>query len=509
LPAVSPVPTPAPATDAVPTSSFDNQPEIAATRSATATLVPNSTVLLLDEAHLAWPDLAYARAETLKFLKRLSPSERVALYTMGYSGFHVLVEMSEDHALLASRLAGWTPNATAVAHAQQDAERNGRHFDEVNSPEDLNSVNGNRFEVPDSSVTTDPQLRDLGANPARDAFQTLIAVARHLALMPGHKSLVWISGDNVLLDWRDQAVATEKQAKYLDQVAQHASEALNEAHVAVYALDASAVEAGGVDASLKNSKVELSQIGQDKASLPGASPMAITARNADPGGRVTAAMQQDLHPIQGPVRHLAESTGGKAIRKASDIGATLNGVMSDTHSTYLVSFTPDSAPDDSFHTITLKVPDRRGIKLRYRSGYQFAKDPTDPRAKFQEEVWNPVDSSGIGLSAKVVSHSPVAKIQLKIAMQDLAMDQKGANWTNTVDVFLVQREDYGGRARISGETIHFALKHSTFEHMLSQGFAYERTLTPDPKLGSLRLIVIDENSGRVGSITLPASTLQP
>jgi VWFA-related protein len=501
---------PAPETENIQATSVVNQAEItAASPSLTAALVPSATVLLLDEAHLAFADLSRARAETLKFLKRISPTERVALYTMGRSGFHILVEMTTDHALLQAGLAKWSPDATAIARAQEDTERNTRHFDEVNSPEDLNNVNGNRIEVPDAQTTTDPKLRDLGSNPARDAFNTLIAVARHLALIPGHKSLVWISGDNVMVDWQDQGVGTEKQSKNLDALAQHASEALNEAHVAVYALDASAVEAGGVDASLQHANVELSQIGQDKASLPGAAAAPLNSSTASPNGRATAAMQQDIHAIQGPVRHLAESTGGRAIRKAGDIGATLDGVMSDTQATYLVSFTPDAPPDDSFHTITLKAPNRHGVKLRYRTGYQFTSEPTDARAKFQQEVWSPVDSNGIGLSAKVVSHAPAAKIQVKISMKDLAMDQHGERWTNAVDVFLVQRSDSGGSAKISGETIHLALQPSTYERMMNTGFAYERALIPDPKLGSLRFIVVDENSGRVGSVTLPAAMLQP
>ncbi len=509
-PATPGSPAPAPETESIQATSVVNQAEItAASPSFTAVLVPSATVLLLDEAHLAFPDLSRARTETLKFLKRISPTERVALYTMGRGGFHVLVEMTTDHASLQAGLAKWAPDATATARAQEDTERNTRHFDEVNSPEDLNNVNGNRIEVPDGQTTTDPKLRDLGSNPARDAFNTLIAVARHLALIPGHKSLVWISGDNVMVDFQDQAVGTEKQSKNLDALAQHASEVLNEAHVAVYALDASAVEAGGVDASLQHANVELSQIGQDKASLPGAAMTELNSRTASADGRATASMQQDTHAIQGPVRHLAESTGGRAIRKAGDIGATLDGVMSDTQATYLVSFTPDSPPDDSFHTITLKAPNRLGVKLRYRTGYQFTSEPTDSRAKFQQEVWSPVDSNGIGLSAKVVSHAPAAKIQVKISMKDLAMDQRGERWTNAVDVFLVQRSDAGGNAKISGETIHLALQPSTYERMLSTGFAYERALNPDPKLGSLRFIVVDENSGRVGSVTLPAAMLQP
>ena len=263
-----------------------------------------------------------------------------------------------------------------------------------------------------------------------------------------------------------------------------------------------------MDASLKNRNVELTQSAQDTANLPGATPSANAGRNMT-DGRVTASMQQDLHPIQEPMRRVADSTGGKAIRKASDLGGSLDSIHNDTRATYLASFTPDSTPDDSFHTLTLKVPGRRGLVLRYRSGYLFRKESTDVNAKFQDAVWRPVDPAEIGLSAKIVSHSPVAKVQLKIAVKDLSLEQQGERWTGNVDVFLVQREEYGGHAESSGEAIKLNLKRSTYDGMLTTGFAYQRALNMKPKMSSLRLIVFDENSGRIASVTLPATAFQP
>lgn len=499
---------PTASSDSAPADTFSNQAISTPSPAAQIATVPASTILLLDESHLAWKDLASARTETLKFLQRLQPNERVALYTMDDTGFHVLMEMTDDHAALAAKLAAWTPRARAVAMGQQDEQRNRQQIDTVRNMSDLNSVNGNSIEVPDAMTSTDPQLRDFGANPAASALLVLTAIARHLAPVPGHKSLIWISGDSVLVDWRDQAVGLEKQSKHLDHIADVTGEALNDAHVSVYALDATAVEAGGVDASLKNRNVELTQAAQDVANLPGAAPSQMAGRNMT-DGRVTANMQQDLHPIQEPMRRVAESTGGKAIRKASDLGGSLDSIQNDTRATYLASFTPDSTPDDSFHTLTLKVPGRRGLVLRYRTGYLFKKESADVNAKFQDAVWRPVDPAEIGLSAKIVAHTPVAKVQLKIAVKDLTLEQQGERWTGNVDVFLVQREEYGGHAESSGESIKLNLKQSTYDGMLTTGFAYQRALNMKPKMSSLRLIVFDENSGRIASVTLPAAAFQP
>lgn len=492
------------------TDTFTNQTAIASATPASATVAPSSTVLLLDAAHLAWPDLVLARAVTIKFLNKLAPSQPVALYTMDEIGFHVLVEMTEDHAMLAATLQSWSPNAAAVSNAQEAERRNNQHFDTVMNASSLGAVNGSGPDADSSGgASVDPKLRDFGANPDREALRVIMAVARHLAPVPGHKSILWISGDTALVDWSSQqpGVGTYgMKNKYLDKIADSAGEALNQAHAALYPVDASAVAVGGVDASLGNRNVELSQAPQNSAgaSLPGGAGMPRNMTN----GRATESMQADMYSIQEPIRRVAESTGGRAVRRASDLGHTLDTILSDTQATYMASFTPDSVPDDTFHKITLKVPDKKGINLRYRSGYLFEKESADPKAKFEDAVWRPVDPIEIGLTAKVISHSP-AKLQLMISLKDLALDRQAGHWTDKVDVYLVQREEYVGRANSSSDTIKFDLKSSTYEKMMTTGFAYQRAFTLQPKVSSLRLIVVDENSGRIGSVTLPAAAFEP
>ena len=95
----------------------------------------------------------------------------------------------------------------------------------------------------------------------------------------------------------------------------HTKEALNEAHIALYAVDASAVQGDAIDASLQNRNVQLNPAAQETIASGGGA----GRTNNGGAGRTQAEMQQDLHGIQGPVRQLAESTGGRAINKGSDL----------------------------------------------------------------------------------------------------------------------------------------------------------------------------------------------
>ena len=121
----------------------------------------------------------------------------------------------------------------------------------------------------------DPKLSDYGANPGRESLRVLIAIARHLAPVAGHKSLIWVSGDAAMADFGDQVSLTgpqKNEKKYLNEIANSAGEALNQAHVALYALDATAIEAGGVDASLYGMAVSLNPTTTQVSGSPGGRP---------------------------------------------------------------------------------------------------------------------------------------------------------------------------------------------------------------------------------------------
>ena len=55
--------------------------------------------------------------------------------------------------------------------------------------------------------------------------------------------------------------------------------------------------------------------------------------------------------------------------------------------------------------------------------------------------------------------------------------------------------------------MRISLKQSTYETGMPAGLPYLHDVEPKSKLGSVRIIVIDGNSGKIGSVTLPSSAL--
>jgi len=480
----------------------------------TAAPAGSCTILLLDARSLAFADLSLARQQMLKFFAALPPTERVGFYVRISRGFKVLVEESRDHAALSSALRQWMPSAQDLARAQDEEQRNRQQFDEVHNPDDLQYVNGNLPGVgvaPGSSptarqaaTTVDPKLMNEGSNPSRDALILLVGVAAHLAGTPGHKNLVWVASDNVLADWTAQAAGSDRGRNTIDSFALRAQEALNDAHVSVYPLDASQLETGAIDPSLRNSNVEL------EAPVREVTPTASLG-DAAPGarpGRITAEMQQNEHPIQIAIQQMAQATGGRIFRRSGNMVASLNSVIEDGRAAYLLSFAPNSPPDDQYHQLTVKVASRRGVTLRYRTGYLYSKEPATLKDRFEQAIWQPLDASEIAISAHPGAASSGAALTIRIAAADVSLTQQGDRWIGKLDIFLIERDDTGIHARVNGQSLVLRLKPATYQELLNNGITFDQFVGQKQGTGTLRIIVVDENSGRIGSITLPASILK-
>jgi VWFA-related protein len=367
-------------------------------------------------------------------------------------------------------------------------------------------VNGNTVNAPETFMPADPQLRDNESNPSRDSLLILVGVARHLATIPGHKDAVWVTSDNVLADWTDKAVGGDKGSKHIAGFSLRVQEAMNEAHVALYPLDASHLEGSGIDADLQTRNVAVE---------PGA--VNVPTGNKQPaldnlqvsgdarGGRNTAQMQQDVHAIQGGMRQFAEGTGGRAIGRSGDITNALNSVVQDGLATYLLSFSPDTVADDQYHLLTVKLTTRRGVTLRYRTGYYYAKEATTLKERFQRAMWQPLDLNEIAVSAHPTTSADGVALKLNIAAGDLALKQDHDRLVDRLDLFLIQRDRDEVHARVTGQSLGLALLPATYQKLLAQGLPFEQVVHQVQDAGSVRIIVVDGNSGRMGSITVPAA----
>jgi VWFA-related protein len=479
----------------------------------------NTLVLMLDASNLAYPDLEDARQQLTHFLLTLPPDERVALYLSRYHRFQVLEEPTADHAMLIARLKQWRPNPQDLANANDEEQRNRQTFERVHSPEDMLSVNGNfTMDTFTQSEPLDPRMREMGSNAGPNALSILVDVARHLAVIPGHKSLVWVTTDNALADWNKVSITIEKGSKYIEPVALRTQEAMNNAHVSIYPLDASRLEAAVVTSEIGGRNVELTpaferplaleaQIeGPEASAGPDMNPYTQN-RNFATAGRLSAQMQQDMHPIQGVFRAVADATGGRALRRSNNMVGQLNGVIAEGHATYLLGFSPSQPADGQYHLLTVKLVGRRDATLRYRTGYQYDKEPATLKDRFKQAIWQPADTSEIAVKARPVTDAAGKALRITIAGTDLDLAKQNALWMGKLDIFMVRRDEEGLRAAVSGKTVGLRLKPTTYQRAINEGLTFDERLEAKIEDGALRVIVVDGNSGRIGTVTVPATAL--
>ena len=508
----------APGPDATKTSepAFSNQPG----KDAPTVAERNTIILLVDGSNLSFNDLVDARQQMIHFLQTVPPNQRVGLYAMRYHGFQVLEEPTADHAIIASHLAKWAPTAQDVGNANDEEQRNRQQIETVHSPEDMLNVNGNYTLDPGTSQEAlDPKLRELGSSPGPNAMMMLGDVAHHLAPIPGHKSLIWVTSDNALADWTRTSVSVEKRSRYIEPIALRTQEAMNNAHVSVYPLNASRLEANVIKADIGNRKVQLTPtfqmpLGNEQMQE---GPEATAGRDMNPyiqhrdfgaGGRLDAQMQQDMHPIEGAFRAVADATGGRALRRSSDIVGELNGIVADGHATYLLAFTPSQPADGEYHLLTVKVVGRHDVTLRYRAGYQYDKEPTTLKDRFRRAVWQPLDVSEIGITTRPITDAAGNALRVTVSGNDIDLSQESSHWTGKLDIFLIQRDEVGQHAKVTGRTVGLRLKPETYQRAVNEGLTFDERIDFTPAPGSLRVVVIDTNSGRIGSVTVPANAFE-
>jgi VWFA-related protein len=504
---------------ATPQQPAPDEPQVVSNRGDLAPHSPlnngNTTVLLIDSSSVAFFDMNYARSEMLRFLKTVPADERVGLYILQRFGFQVLLEPTTDHERVASTLTKWMPTAQDLQNAQSQEQQNRQQIDWVHSNGDLAYVNGNgeNGAAPSANLSgqaatdankysPDPKLRRLGETTGQDALDLLARVGRHLAAIPGHKTLVWAASDNVLADWTNSAVSREERGgQFLDPLAMRARETLNEAHVSVYPLDVSQLEGGGITADTRNRNIIPVGKSDRDSSFSEMGDMAPNGRN----GRDTARMQQDTHTIQGAFRDLAEATGGHAFRRAGDIAAELQQVVADGRAAYLLSFHPDAPADDLYHHIVVKST-RAGLTLRYRTGYLYAKEPATIKDRIRQAVWDAGDANGIGLSARLARDGNTTTAKLTVAATDLALAQQADRWTGKLHIVVAVRDDSTLKASLTGRTIEMRLKPATYQSSLREGLAVDQPIAEAAHPQLIRVLVIDENSGRIGAVTLRIPT---
>jgi VWFA-related protein len=400
------------------------------------------TVILFDRLNTEVGDQGFAREQALKYLRGAARNEHIAIYSLNQT-LRVTQEFTNDRDLLIralERAAGEQSMELTTADIVADGSKNAASFAREFS-----------------------QLRRVEISTA--AFAT---VARHLSGFPGRKKLVWISAAVPLTFHEEQEhnFRTTNEYKAFNEPFDRASQMLNDANVALYAIDPRGVIAG-------------------------------------------------FDENQTVMNRVASRTGGRAFYATNDIAGSIESSLTDTDVTYTLGFYPSEEKlDDSFHNLTVRVKESRGLDVRYRGGYTAARrrlfTPAQRLGTLNQWMQDPLEATEIAIAAKA---TPVAnrpgffRVEVKVSAAELELtQQRNGHWVGSFDLGIVP--DTTSRLRGLHQTLRVDIKPERMEAVRIDGLLVTNVVQAGNAKGKLfapklHVVVMDGAGIKSGSVRIP------
>jgi VWFA-related protein len=457
------------------------------------------TIILMDALNTPRQQMANARLEVAKFLQQLQPTERVALYGLS-TNLYVIHDFTNDiHSLLAAldqSKKGTNAYQPSAAEVQ---------------PSDTGNDNIDAFIDSANQHAADMQT----INRAEMTANVMAAIANSVASVPGRKNLVWVSGSfpfqigtgssaddpqgrtgssgggspQSITAGPDNTVQFRTFQKELEA----ASEAVNNANLAIYPVDARGL-------------IGASNVSADKRSptpMPGS-----PARSRRPMNATQPAPSRENFDT---MIVLAERTGGRAFYNSNDIEYSVRQAVDDSRDSYVLDYYPaDTQWDGTFHTIKVEV-NRPGVDVRFRMGYfaipDASTDPLRVEQMMQDAMSSPFQDTDLELT--VETHPGTAngmrQISVRIGVDSnrLHFKKTGDLWMDDLQIVWLQFAADGKPTSARTQSLTTSLTPEEY----SQNQRGEVKITRDVPLKNeatkLRIVVRDVSTGTIGSVDIP------
>ncbi|SRR5579884_572216 len=195
-----------------------------------------------------------------------------------------------------------------------------------------------------------------------------------------------------------------------------------------------------------------------------------------------------------------------------DIGGAVQQAMNDLRSSYQIGYyPPPNNWDGKFHKLRVTTK-RKGVRIQAKTGYYAWDLPSGARAQdaFAATAAAAVDAGEIGLIARVSPDPPQdnsRKVDVTVDTRDIALAQDGANYTAQLRVVTISYSPQGRASESLVIPFDFHYGPGEREKALADGIRFSTGLPAAAKESKFRIVVFDQGSNAVGSVTIPASAL--
>ena len=462
----------------------------------TAQLKVPPTVILLDALNTDINLQSQVHRHMVMLLKTLPTDTPIAVITLGHE-LHIVQNFTTDPALLrvavdrslrALSVPGNPQDDSTSASSQVLAENGGEVTQQVQALQDFENTEYQE----QTTVRVD------------ETVDGMVELAKFLSGYPGRKNLVWLS--SAFPSWIAPQGSPTKipgqefmaSADYSGKI-DAASQALADARVAVYPVDARGLETSPIYSTAQNPQMPRQNL---SASL---------------GGQISRQEGETIDS-QATMKAIAEGTGGRPCLNTNDLSGCVESAINDGSSYYEISYYPENVDwNGHFQKVTLKTT-RHGVRLAYRRGY-FASDETQsgrkpPDQLLKEACMGALPSTGISMTVEPVAGPEQAStassgVRYLIAVSPRSLSlapalTEGGPRRLSLRMAVCEYDPQGKSFSFFPRDLSLQVTDSVWSGLQEHGVRNIFDYGAKPDDNRLRFAVLDVPSGATGSVDVPA-----
>jgi VWFA-related protein len=469
-------------------------------------------VLLLDATNSSFTNQAYARSQMLRYVVEHGEGRPMAVVALS-DRLRVLQQFTSNPQVLIAAIKSYRPEQPILQSGAPPAESHGI----ADNPGARGEAGGASLALVGVASQAIRDFADLqiGYNIERRTLITLEgmrSLTRMLGGLPGRKNVVWltsslpfdlvpadraVSDAELLADLPGQgrqrsvsamgagAQAEEQRGLYGPEIRQAEAE-LASANIAIYPVDLRGLVSG-----MENSATSAGSAFNDAAI----------------SDRATSRVSS-LQATHGTMEEVAAETGGKPYFNENEIKEGIALAASDEKASYSLGYYPENKKwDGKMRNIKVKVA-QGDTQLRYRKGY-FAIEPGPTKDhNFENDV---ASALAVGAPATQISFMAQAKpgdagktrVIFLVDARTLTAEDSGGGKKINVNFYATV---WGaGDKSLAAQSIKVdkSFDAATYQQILDHGMMVPVDLTVPAGGKELRLAVLDNKTGYIGTVSGP------
>lgn len=449
----------------------------------------NVTLVALDTVNTPFLDQAYGRQQLVKFLaNNVDPKQPIGMVMITSKGLKMAQSLSSDPAALVNILKKLSGEISDAEMIDYDTRAAAATLGGSTMP--ISDLNGGLFQ-PLSPGVTSGVLGDFVSNgdvlyaqfrqenAIETTMQAFLGIAWTLSGVEGRKTLLWATGGFPFYMDSPDAIPGGR----LSSLYERAMQALNDAQVVIYPVDIRGLVSNSPIADGKNRR--------------GATNIQFTQR---------AWLQQST--IDTMVQ-FAQMTGGRAFYNTNDVAGSFKKAMDDASSYYMLTYYMDTKNQKSgWRKLNVKVDDK-DTEVRARTGFLVTNVTMNPgltqQADMSYAATAPFDATGIPVEMRwrgEAAEGDKKRVAFGLQIPTDGVTIEGERNVFDLDFMAIATKDGSTVASVT-QPAKGALSPENLAKVKASGVLYSNSFVLPPGSYQVRVLVRDNLSGKMGSVTAP------